>query len=384
MHGRLRELGLGIVLGFLIPTGGAAAESRPAIPWLTGTSAHLQLGVVVANVYWSDAPLRQAVISLSRIHRVAVLIDRRVDPDQRLELTITNVPLEGVFQRIAEARGLGIAVLGSVVYLGPPAPASRLRTLSALRHDELGKLPPEIARRFLATERLRWNDFATPRELLAQLAQAGGFEFVGLEQVPHDLWAGADLPPLPLVDRIALVAIQFDLTLEVNEDGSRVTLVPVPDDVSITKEYAGGPQPEQLAEQWAASVPESEVRAVGGKILVRGPVEDHEKLAGSRSAVAPTSSKSAGPRQGETRYTVKANQKPLGPVLKELAAKLNLELQIDEQALEAAGISLDQPVSFNVKDATVEGLFRAVLTPARCTFRRQGKVIEVFAVVSKQ
>jgi hypothetical protein len=34
-------------------------------------------------------------------------------------------------------------------------------------------------------------------------------------------------------------------------------------------------------------------------------------------------------------------------------------------------------VSFSVRDATVDELFEAVLSPAGCTFRREGKTILV-------
>ena len=50
---------------------------------------------------------------------------------------------------------------------------------------------------------------------LAQLGQRSGVEITGLEQVPHDLWAAADLPPISLVARLTLIAVQFDLTFKV-------------------------------------------------------------------------------------------------------------------------------------------------------------------------
>ena len=67
----------------------------------------------------------------------------------------------------------------------------------------------------------------------------------------------------------------------------------------------------------------------------------------------------------------------LGRVLDQLAARLELELRIDREALQQAGISLDAPVSFSVKNATIDELLEAVLAPAGCTFRREGKVVEI-------
>ena len=149
-------------------------------------------------------------------------------------------------------------------------------------------------------------------------------------------------------------------------------------DVAIVKEYPGGRQPQQLAEKWAALAPDCEIQVAGDKILVRGLVEDHERISG-----AGRPSGSVGPRkvkaQGrEKRFTVNGAKGPLDHVLQQLAGKLQLEVRIDRKALEEAGISPNAEVSFSVREATLDELLQAALEPAGCTFRRQGSVVEVF------
>jgi hypothetical protein len=56
---------------------------------------------------------------------------------------------------------------------------------------------------------------------------------------------------------------------------------------------------------------------------------------------------------------------------------LQLEVKMDPAAMAKAGISLEQPVTFSVTDATVDELFEQLLRPVGCTFRRQGQVIEI-------
>src|SRR5947209_5276772 len=109
--------------------------------WLTGSKLQQQL-TLPASVSWSGSPFRQALYALGESQKVAVLLDRRVDPDQRLDLTIDNDPLEIVFKKIALRTKLGYSQLGPVAYFGPPATAAKLRTLAALRKDEINKLPP--------------------------------------------------------------------------------------------------------------------------------------------------------------------------------------------------------------------------------------------------
>jgi len=321
---------LPVVIGL---AGWAAARAEPPTAWLTGNALQEQLAGRV-DVFWSGVPLRQAVSSLSHVQRVAVLIDRRVDPGQELDLKLDGLPLDRVFREIAAARGLDVSWVGPVAYMGPTQAAARVRTLAELRRKETRSLPAIAARKLLSPKRIQWDDFATPRDLLAQLSLESGVEISGLDQVPHDLWAAADLPPLSLVDRLTLIAGQFDLTFQIAADGSAVALVPVPDDLPIAHGRPGGSERAQLA----------------------GPSHG---------------------RQGEKRYTVREGKGQLGPLLEQLASRLDVTLRIDHEALQQAGISLEQPVSFSVENATFAELFDAVLAPAGCTFRREGDVIEI-------
>ena len=224
----------------------------------------------------------------------------------------------------------------------------------------------------------RSDDFATPRELLSRLAESAGIRLEGTEQVPHYLWSAADLPALPLVDRLTLIAVQFDLTFRIAADGRSMELVPVPDRVALVRRYPGGRDHEVLAQRWSQLAPESQIKVVGGEIVVRGLVEYHELLGASQQATArrlPKPPSTA--KRREVRFTVQNAKGPLDRLVAELAEKLQVEVRIDRDALERAGISPSQTVSFGVKDATVDELFEAVLSPAGCTFRREGKTIVV-------
>lgn len=364
-----------LLLG-VVHDGARAARAAERIKWLTGSKLRQQLQQPV-GITWSGAPLRPALASLAEKQRLAILLDRRIDPDQKLELALASVPLESALAEIASSRDLGFCLLGPVAYFGPRDAARRLRTLAALRTQELKLLGPD-ARRVLARELAwRWDDLATPRDLIEQLAAEAGSEVAGLEQVPHDLWAGADLPPLSLVHRLTLVAVQFDLTFQVDQSGRRLTLVPVPDEVSLRRTYPGGRHPEELAARWAGLAPESRVQVVGGKIVVEGRLEDHERLAGAKPGAE-------GPPAGGVQvYSLRYQDKPLRALLDELKRRLKLEIRIDERGLEEAGISLDQNVSFSVTQVALDDLLKAALTPAGLEFRRRDDAVEVYPAARK-
>jgi hypothetical protein len=215
-----------IIAASTLAWGGSAAAADD-VHWATGAVMQRRLADEV-NIQWANNPLRQAIEHLSRVKRVAILIDRRVDPGQRLEITLSGVPLEAALRTIASRAGLGVSRLGNVVYLGPAPVAKRLPAVAAAMQEDVRGLPPSMQRKYRQSKRLAWEDLATPRDLLTELGRGAGLTIDGLQQMPHDLWAAADLPPISLVDRLTLVAIQFDLAFKITDGGKRLELVHLP------------------------------------------------------------------------------------------------------------------------------------------------------------
>jgi hypothetical protein len=327
------------VSAFVCP---GVANAADRTQWATGAALQKALSQEI-DILWSGNPLRQAIESLSHAQRVAVLIDRRIDPGQKLDLKLDGVPMESALQKIADRCGMGVSRLGAVVYLGPPPAAEQLRTLATEFEKNVRRLPSATQRKFSQPKLLAWEDLATPRDLLADLGRQSGLKIAGLEQVPHDLWAAADLPPISLIDRLTLIAVQFDLTFTVAADGTQVELVPVPENLP---------------------------RPAGDNQRLVAPQMAPKRSAGKQPAAAD--------RTLIKRFAVR--EKPLGPVLQELAKQFELELRIDQKAIRAAGISLDQRVSAKVENATVDELLRELLKSTGLTFHHRQKVVEIVPV----
>jgi hypothetical protein len=322
--------------------GQSVAQAAGDVKWITGPELVKQRLAQPVNILWSSTPLRSALGSLARAQQVAILLDRRVDPGQKIDLTLKDAPLEAVLATIADRLGLGVARLGSVVYLGPPSTAKRLASAAATLQQATRRLPPAMRQKLLQSKPMAWDDLATPRELLAQLTEQNGLELVGLDQVPHDLWAAADLPPLALVDRLTLIAAQFDLDFQIATGGTRLELVPVSFDSR------------------------------------RLPAETRKATSTTKHQTKSSTTESAAhvDRIRVERMSIQA--KPLGPVLRQLADRLGLELRIDEEALQAAGISLDQRISATIEDASVDDVLRELLKSTGLQFHRRQQVVEIF------
>ena len=122
----LLAISIGLALS-LRARAGSAAETDPPTQtqgWRTGNRFHRQLQMPV-GVTWRQTPLRSALNGLSSSQSVAIFLDRRVDPDQKIDFTVDDVELNAALQRLATDHGLGMSYVGCVVYLGPPEPRYR-------------------------------------------------------------------------------------------------------------------------------------------------------------------------------------------------------------------------------------------------------------------
>ncbi|MBN1395653.1 MAG: STN domain-containing protein [Pirellulales bacterium] len=316
----------------------AAALSADRIDWATGPALQRRLGEPV-DIFWANNPLRRAIENLCETRRVAVLIDRRVDPGMELDVSLNNAPLESALRQIARPLGLDTARLGDVFYIGPAVEVGRLTSVSTEFKEAVGRLPSAARLNFHRRGPFRWDDLAEPRSLIEQLARDNGLIIERLDLLPHDLWAAADLPPLSLADRLTLIAFQYDLTLRISSDGRRLELVPLPATASDASSEASRPAARPSREKPAA-----------------GPPADLDRLRIERLTV---------------------QEKPLGPVLEQLARRLNLDLRLDRRAIAAAGVSLDRRVSVKVENATIDELFGELLRGTGLDFRRRGRIVEI-------
>lgn len=346
--------------------------------WKTGRALAQQRTAQV-SLRWSELPLRQALASLARSQHVAILLDRRVDPDRPIELTIDDQPLDEVLGRIAADRNIGLTWLGPLVYFGPEEAAGRLRTLAALRAAEVRKLPGRGQAALTRERAWQWNELSTPRELLAELAEEAQVTIEGLDLVPHDLWPAADLPPLSWTDRLTLLANEFDLAFELSDDGRSVRLAKIDEPVAIKRDYPGGRDAANIAERFRREAPDVVVEVRGGRVFVTGRLEDHERLAhyGKPGANQAAAKPSLPPRRGKQVYTLAVEEQPLKAVLDTLGERAGFELRIDRPALDQAGLTLDRRVTFSVTEVSLDELLEAALGPAGLAFRRDGKAVVV-------
>ncbi len=298
------------------------------LDWLSGSRFEQQMDSPIESLHWGANPLRRALDSLARSQRVAVFLDRRIDPGQPIDFSVQNERLRDVIQRLAASLQIGVCCVGPVVYFGPRPTTDVLEEAIELRRSEIRRWPAAFAKRLLDARPTAWSELAEPRQLIQDLGQRSKLEIEGLERVPHDLWPAADLPALDFAEHMSLLLAGFGLTFQPIREAPRIRLVPLP-----------------VAEDRVAESPKTQPQPHPAKK--------------DRPSGKPT------PPGSEVRYTLEVQNQPVGAVTQALASQLGLHVELDPKTQDR----LDRRVSFQVKEATLEALLQALLEPAGLTYR---------------
>lgn len=324
---------------------------------------------------WSGQTLSKALAGLAETDRLPSFLDRRVDPGKKLEVAVVNAPLRQALGKAASQGGVGVSVLGPVVYWGPKEAAERLRTLAELRRQVADELRPQLRLALSTSKPLVWPRLTEPRAVVEQLAAEAGLTLAAENSLPHDLWPAADLPPLPWTDRLTLVLAGFDLTYEIDEGQNQLRLVPAPARPTIARSFPLRGSAEKTLADWRERAPQAEVRVQGSKVEVRALLEDFERV-----AAKPKPAPRRNPRNSQQvfRLNMVAQDQAVGTLVRKVADGLGWQAIFDEEAIKAAGLSLERPVSVSAEGATPEELFRDVLEQAGLGFRIEGETIRVF------
>jgi len=368
---------------------------------------------------WEQVDLRTICQRVQSAGHVSLLLDRRIDPSAPLDFSARELPVEELVQGLVAHRDARAVAVGNTVYLGPAAPTGRLRTLVALRQDELVALVGRGApRRLLEASDVAWEDLDSPARLVSRIAAAARLEVRQAEQIPPDLWGAAELPEVTLVEALSLILIQFDLTFAWQGGGRAIEIVAAPEEPLLTRPHPA-PRGTPLTiwrEQVEARLPHREIRVERSRLLVEATLEEHEALgrsprevgtAGPAAEGRPADQTSAtrrtisGPGAGQTkseggqatqagpargpedrqRYTLRLQDKPILALLKTLERPEHggWRFEYSQEELTAAGRGLDRRISLEVREVRMEELLDKALGPAGLVHRREGRTIVIEA-----
>ena len=360
-------------------------ETTP-IPWLSGTKFEWVLDQPVIAT-WQNAESRFAARALSEQRRVPLVFDRRLDPNRMFSLQTTTESLREVFRKLAAVSEGSVSITSQTVYLGPPAAASKLRTLIALRHAEIQQIVtslPTTGRKALTDRRpVKWEELDTPREIILRLVEERGLRIKGADLIPHDLWGPADLPPLLLAEALTLVLIQHDLTFRLNKSGTEVELVPIPEQVAVEKSWTlPRAKVEAITRAIETELPQVAARATAEQLLAQGTqeqLEDLERLIlAMTTGTTPRKKPDAPAPLSRRKLTFQAKDAPLSAILEKLS-ETGIQFDYDRTALKRQGIDMDQLVAIDVKEVPPTELFDKLFRPLKLAYKVDGLRVTVTA-----
>ena len=320
---------------------------------------------------WANVELRDLLKKIGNERRVAILLDRRVDPTVQLPLNLTNSSLREGVRDMARLLGADISVADPVVYVGPPAATQRLRTLIELQSSELrsreSSIPEKRRLELAARHTVTWQDLDSPVEIVQRIADRYRLTIGPLDLLPHDLWVANTLPSVSAAEALSLVLIQFNLTFAWTGAGQGIELVSVPDRPVIEKRHrVKGRTPAEALKLVQQYGPELDVKVDGSELVVRGLLEDHEAVAamvGGSATKKPDATTGVKPIK-QRLFTLKIDRVPARVLMKKLEES-EIVFEYDAELLAAASIDLDQPIKLEVEKASAADFFKAVFDPLR-------------------
>ena len=368
---RLGKLLLALAcLGVLANHPGTAGAAAPPL-WKTDAAFQRALTARFGVVNWPEGSrLSDQLQRLAEWQRVAIFLDRRIDPSTPIELTVRQVTLAELLEQLATQSGAVTAHIGSVVYIGPRDTIAGLPLIAQQRAREVRALPGNSGRPLLASRRWGWDELAEPRALLAELAGEAGVVIEGIDEIPHDLWPKTDLPSLSWSDRLSIVLAGFGRTFELAERGNTVRIVPMPEQTLVTRSYSTALSQmnfDRIARQFSGA----EVERSRDGITLKGTVEQHDRLRRLLTRAGATKRTRGAPP--ETVHSLRVTQQPIGAILKTLEQQLQLRVEY------GAGVAekLQTRVTFDLRDVSLDKLLEATLAPASLTARREGDMIHI-------
>ncbi|MFN3191959.1 MAG: hypothetical protein ACE361_15725 [Aureliella sp.] len=320
-----------------------------------------------AGIRWEQKEIRGAVQELSKNAGVSIWIDRRIDPNIKIDLrpAATTTVFE-VLESTAVVVGGSVGLVENIVYLGPNPQSAALVQAAAIRmHDALAR-----AKHSSSTElrKFAWESVTTPAKLLRSIETNWQFTITG--DVPYDLWHAMDHGTCSLATQTTLVLAGFDMKPTLRN--STIGFESLGGDIDWEYLYASTMlNPDSLSRRARLATLRQfggSIRQQGDSFLVSGPSSLHLHL------LRPANAGRAMQQNLDSRVVSLEVIKEFEPLMKELAVSIGFELKWSDALRDGVG---RRRVEFSVKQVTVDQLLEKCAKSAGVQIKRTGSVVTV-------
>lgn len=261
-----------ILINVATPTKVRAQPQWNDIQWKLGRELEKELELAV-SAELNGSEIRDALYQFGLRKSIGVFVDRRVDPNLNLHLSLVDVTVEQLLLQVAESHDYGMCRLGDIFYVGPKSRANELDILLEQRKQDYvdDKTANDVVD-WRKKERLGWEELTKPRDILLKLAVENNFKIVNPELIPHDLWPEVHLPGSTLETRVALLLSGFDLWFKSSGKG-HVKIVRWPKVETGTRVIRNVLDTKNVARRLRAAYSDCKFVAKGRSLKIVGPTE---------------------------------------------------------------------------------------------------------------
>lgn len=343
---------LAIVFAVSVAGGTSAQLAAQSInDWHTGKRLD-RFNRTPISASWADASLKRILNRFSQSQRVAVFLDRRVDPSPTMNITAKNLGAEALLWKIADSQELGMCRVADFYYLGPPETAASLPTLWQQMKAESGRKRKSFEVNWERKSALTTKSVVVVKELLDQLASKHRFEIENPEAVAHDVWGQVELPETSVAGRVGIILVGFGKWFERSQDGKKIRIIDFPSVETADFRTESLQDPAAAAKKMKGLFPNLKISGNRKRLTASGPPLEVARL---RRQLA--QSKTIEQATSETKRFSLNTSASRGAILATVAKQLNLELKFSAQAQ----ATLQQEIRLQIKDATLVELLDETL-----------------------
>ena len=328
------------------------------VEWLRGRELDRAL-LLPRSVDWDNARLGPRLHELSRRQKIAVFIDRRVDPTRRATFTIRDATWEQLVWQLAAEYEVGVCRLDNVYYFGPVDVCRSLPVLFERLKVQMSRDRKEFESDWRRKSDVHWRRLGQPLKLLEQAARRRYISIENPGKLHFDLWDEQHLPKMSFIQQAVLLVVGFDCWLEAREKGRVLYLTDYPQPESGTLTVGNVQDARAVTRKLAEEFPDSRVRHLGRSVTLQGSLND---IARMRRKIIDDQR----PFAGENSYSTFALQatNSRGVILQSLCRQLGVELQYEPELKRL----LDERIELKI-DATAPEIIEKVLHGTGLSFR---------------
>lgn len=339
------------VIYFAAPTILFGQSTDSQIQWRVGKALDRYTNASFSGLM-SKAPIGTRLKKFATSQRVGLFIDRRVDPSLKLSISIQNGTIEQFFWGIADSLDLGVCKIDDLYYMADKDVSAALPIAwsNLKKADSEQRSKSDVA--WTARDSLSSSSVVSPKSLLLALSDRHGFSIDNPDEVPHDLWAGFETPPLTLEGRVAILLAGFGKWYERSSDGKSIKIIDFPNIKKGQIRIVEVSDSQALAKRMRARFSELKISASGKSLTGTGPVAE---LARFKAAVVKAKRPNTGTESAKT-FTLNTTASR-GSILASLAKQTDRKFVYAKPAPKA----LTEQIKISVKEFTVEQIIAEVV-----------------------